>query len=439
MPDDNKLMTAQQRIADRMDTDTIRDIQATLPAGSARALFMPQSMGEVMELAKMMSLATGAVPPHLRGKPGECLAVAMQALRWGMDPFAVANKSYFVNDRLAYEAQLVNAVVNTQAPVLERPHIEWQGEGDKMVCRVSAMIKGETKPKEVEQPINTITVKNSPLWKQAPRQQLAYYATRLWARLYAPEVLLGVYTPDELTEDQRADRARDVTPRPTRAAFESGDATHRGAIQEGFATIDGDGVEVIIEDALEAHDRVAKALKVAADEKSVDGIWESNGMLLSQLRERGLGATAESLHVVYHGRLKEIEGKAKASPAAPGNSASAAVTHPDAPRQGKDVAAPAGSASAGERSATVAETGQQHSADDLDPGAVADWTSWGTDMVTEVATAKTVNKLAGLEKEIKRQITGYAAHVGTEKAIELTNLIATRRAEIAPAGQGGPV
>ena len=60
-------------------------------------------------------------------------------------------------------------------------------------------------------------VRNSPLWEQDPRQQLAYLCTKRWARLHAPDVLLGVYTPDELQET--APRVeRDITPQMTTAA-----------------------------------------------------------------------------------------------------------------------------------------------------------------------------------------------------------------------------
>lgn len=42
--------------------------------------------------------------------------------------------------------------------------------------------------------------RNSPLWVEDPRQQLAYLASRRWGRLYAPDVIMGVYSPDELAE-----------------------------------------------------------------------------------------------------------------------------------------------------------------------------------------------------------------------------------------------
>lgn len=59
-----------------------------------------------------------------------------------------------------------------------------------------------------------VTTRNSPLWKTAPKQQLAYLAVKYWARLYCPDVILGVYSPDEFEQQERAER--DVTPARSR-------------------------------------------------------------------------------------------------------------------------------------------------------------------------------------------------------------------------------
>ena len=41
--------------------------------------------------------------------------ICVQAIEWRMSPFAVANKSYVVNDRVAYESQLVHAVIEQES------------------------------------------------------------------------------------------------------------------------------------------------------------------------------------------------------------------------------------------------------------------------------------------------------------------------------------
>jgi len=192
---------AQENPLARFDAAALKGIESSSgDAGAPRALFLPTGFGEAMELAKLMAAGL-AVPPHLRGKPADCLAVLMQSARWGLDPFAVASKSYFVNDRMAYEAQLVISVLNTSGVLKGRLDFQWDKTDIDLVCTVTGTLKSDPqRPKAIEQGMASIKVKNSPLWAAAPRQQLGYYAARMWARLYAPEVLLGVYTVDEIQE-----------------------------------------------------------------------------------------------------------------------------------------------------------------------------------------------------------------------------------------------
>jgi hypothetical protein len=194
---------------------SFRDVPMVNHGGGG--MLMPQTFGEVVSFSEIMARSQHAIPRHLRDVPGACLAVAMQAMRWEMDPFAVASKSYNVKDIIAYEAQLIAAVVHTRAPLKTRPTYEYTGEGQDRRCAVSAMFDdGVTRSYESPR-IADITTKNSPLWKADPDQQLGYYSIRAFARRYCPEVILGVYTPEEAEIFRGPDNARDVTPKPSLA------------------------------------------------------------------------------------------------------------------------------------------------------------------------------------------------------------------------------
>tara|TARA_R110002074_G_scaffold262994_1_gene435082 strand:+ start:4783 stop:5724 length:942 start_codon:yes stop_codon:yes gene_type:complete len=219
-----QLATTDENPMKKFDTPVLKNMGNTqLDGGAPRAMFLPTNMGEAMELAKLMA-SSNFVPPHLRGKPGDCLAVVMQAGRWAMDPFSVGNKSYFVNDRIAYEAQLVHAVINSAGVLDGKLKPEWEGEGDALKCTVRGKLKGEDEILHRTVKIKNITTRNSPLWKQDPEQQLAYYATRAWVRLHAPEVLMGVYTPDELSQNMgtagAASEVRELRPLTTAMLIE---------------------------------------------------------------------------------------------------------------------------------------------------------------------------------------------------------------------------
>jgi len=171
----------------------------------------PRNVADVIEFGHLMSTSGHAVPKHLRGNPGACMAVAMQAFEWEMSPFAVARKTYMVNDNIAYEAQLIAAVINTRAGLKQRLAIEWHGEGAELFCTVRGEFRDGSKHTYTSPTVGSITTKNSPLWKSDPRQQIAYFSVRSWGRLYAPEVILGIYDRDEV-EQIGPDRAKDITP-----------------------------------------------------------------------------------------------------------------------------------------------------------------------------------------------------------------------------------
>ncbi|WP_318587808.1 RecT family recombinase [Enterobacter hormaechei] len=195
--------------------------------GTAAAIFSPEGMDRLVRFATLMADSKATVPAHLAGKPADCLAVTMQAAQWGMNPFAVAQKTHVVNGTLGYEAQLVNAVVSSSNLLATRLNYRWDGDWSKvngktdkspsLTVTVWATLKGESAPRELTISMAQAGVRNSPLWEQDPRQQLAYLCVKRWARLHSPDVLLGVYTPDELQETaQRVER--DITPAPATAS-----------------------------------------------------------------------------------------------------------------------------------------------------------------------------------------------------------------------------
>ena len=179
----------------------------------------PEIMDRFERIASVMASSKFAVPKHLQGNTGDCLAIIMQSAQWQMDPFAVAQKTHQINGVLGYEAQLVNAVITNRAPITGRLNFEWYGDWAKINgkedkswdkgIKVWATLKGETSPREIDISMGQVgLVRNSPLWVSDPRQQLAYLAIKRWSRLYTPDVILGVYTPDEIAEREELD----VTP-----------------------------------------------------------------------------------------------------------------------------------------------------------------------------------------------------------------------------------
>lgn len=191
-----------ERGLDVIDRDKASQIKISRVAGGVAFA----DAAQIMQWAQLMSVAGEGVPPHLRAQPGLCLRIVSSAIHWGMDPFGVGDKSYIVNGRLGWESQLVHGVIEARAPLQHRLDCRYDGEGPTRTCTVIGhFTTGDTR--EYTSPeIGKIKIKNSPLWTTDPDQQLFYYASRSWARKWCPDVLLGVYTREELSTDRSLGR-----------------------------------------------------------------------------------------------------------------------------------------------------------------------------------------------------------------------------------------
>ncbi len=168
----------------------------SLTTTTTGAGLVPQSMDQAVRLAEMMAQGR-LVPNHLQKSPGDCLMVIEQAMRWGMSPFAVAQSTSVIQGKLMFEGKLVAAALHSSGALSTRLNYEYTGEGDKRAVRVSATLAGETEPRFVDVRLADAKTTNG-MWTKQPDQQLAYHGARVWARRYAPEVMLGVYAPEEM-------------------------------------------------------------------------------------------------------------------------------------------------------------------------------------------------------------------------------------------------
>lgn len=217
-PETVEALTREDQIEKRIDRTLAGDIVVSREAGGVTIA----KLGEAMEAAKLMAVSGPMVPAFMRGQPGVCFGIVWKALHWGMDPFAVASMAYAVeNDRtkeqsVAFMSQLVHAVIESRAPIKGRLKVRYEGEGDERICIVSGTFNGETEPREHKSPRlgdrRPKTIKKqgkfgdyevtpgSPLWLTKPDVQLFYDTSRDWARIYCPDVLLGVYTKEEMED-----------------------------------------------------------------------------------------------------------------------------------------------------------------------------------------------------------------------------------------------
>jgi hypothetical protein len=240
---------------------------------SAGALLMVgDSMDRLERIAEMMFTGRATIPQHLRQSKGDCFAVVLQSMQWGMNPFAVAQKTHISQSgALGYEAQLISAALSASGALKEDPEYEFIGDWNKVLGKVEerksekggkyyvpsytkqdeaglgvicrATLKGESKPRELMVMLSQCYPRFSTQWATDPKQQICYVAVRKWGRLHKPGVLLGVYTPEELEQsgEKFMGPVEEVKPEPTpypAEQFEANLPKWREVIQANRKTAD---------------------------------------------------------------------------------------------------------------------------------------------------------------------------------------------------------
>lgn len=202
-------------------------------------LFEPGVFERVTQMSEIMAKSKAMVPQYLRGNQSDCMAIIMQAAQWRMDPFAVASKTYQIKPGapIAYEAQLVNSVIIINGPFKERPKYEFFGEWSRVQGKLKEMrsdrgkyavpdwkpedeeglgvtvtlqVVGEGEPTSMDVLLKQCWPRHSTNWANDPQQQICYAAIRKMARRHFPDVVMGLYTPEELSHVQPEER--DITP-----------------------------------------------------------------------------------------------------------------------------------------------------------------------------------------------------------------------------------
>lgn len=182
-------------------------------------MFQPKDGRELMDMANLMSTAGHMVKDIYRNNPGACMGLIAVCAPYGLNPLQVSWKTYKASKGddapIAYEAQVIIAMLNASGAIKGSLRYRYEGEGQNRRCCCYGVLKGDTELVEVwSPPLGQISPKNSPLWKTDPDQQQAFYTGRAFARRYKPEMLLGIYDVDEMEGVAIGpNAARDVTPR----------------------------------------------------------------------------------------------------------------------------------------------------------------------------------------------------------------------------------
>lgn len=183
----------------------------TLPASSPNTLpLMDPGKFEHMERLATMMATCSLLPDHLRNgadkkplAPQQVIAnafmVVNQAIRWNMDPFALAGESYVIGGKLAFQGKVAIALINTQSGIIQPVEFAYSGNGDGRTVTVSGSFPGDAQPRTITLSVGQAKTNNQ-MWTKDPDQKLAYSGAIKWARRHCPQVVMGVLTLEDVEQ-----------------------------------------------------------------------------------------------------------------------------------------------------------------------------------------------------------------------------------------------
>lgn len=189
-----------------METSTLQTYQA--PDGGT---FSVQGFEHAQRVAKMLSQSK-LVPGDYQGKVENCLIAMEMANRIGASPMAVMQNLHIIQGRPSWSSPFIIASLNSCGrfhPLKFRQ----VGTPETDSYGYEAFTKTKNGGDEVTGPAVTWAMikaegwlgKNGSKWKTMPELMFRYRAAAFFGRLYAPDILMGMHTAEEVI---------DITPEP---------------------------------------------------------------------------------------------------------------------------------------------------------------------------------------------------------------------------------
>ena len=153
-----------------------------------------------------MALASSTiVPKDYQQNVGNCIIALEMANRMNTSPMMVMQNLYIVNGRPAWSSQYIVAMINASKKYKTELQYELQGSGMDMSCYAYAedhnghVVKGPVITMKMAQDEGWLT-RNGSKWKTMPEVMMRYRAAAFFGRLNCPDMIMGIYSTDEVVE-----------------------------------------------------------------------------------------------------------------------------------------------------------------------------------------------------------------------------------------------
>lgn len=155
-------------------------------------------------VAKMLC-QSDLIPKEYKGNVQNTMIALEIANRIGASPLMVMQNLYIVHGKPSWSSSFIIAALNGCGR-FDPIRFDLSGSGDSMSCFAWTTERGKTE--RIEGPAVTMKMakaegwvdKNGSKWKTMPELMIRYRAAAFFGRLYAPEILMGMQTMEEVVD-----------------------------------------------------------------------------------------------------------------------------------------------------------------------------------------------------------------------------------------------
>lgn len=179
------------------------------------------------DLAQRQALAlskSDLIPAVFKGKVENILIALEIATRIGASPFAVMQNLYVVQGKPSWYSQFIISAINSSGRLRGMLRFRVTGDGDEKTC-VAYGIDADTGETLESPPVSIKTAKaegwferNGSKWKTMPDLMLRYRAAAFFGRLYVPDILMGMHSVEEITDEVEVVRENGNSQKPASKA-----------------------------------------------------------------------------------------------------------------------------------------------------------------------------------------------------------------------------
>lgn len=177
------------------------------------ALYNPAAFDQIWRASKLFA-SSDLVPAAYKGKPENCFIAIEMADRMGISPFAMLQSLVIIQGKPSMEAKLIIALVNDSGIFADPLEYEIVGNDPhdqdyKVRCFATMKKSG----KLCQGPWITYQMvkgegwldKGGSKWKTMPSIMFMYRAASFFAKVYCPNITMGMQTSEEMSDSKPID------------------------------------------------------------------------------------------------------------------------------------------------------------------------------------------------------------------------------------------